>query len=205
MKGRPNMITVSPTDDEYLPDNRDARIVGPVHDKAMAARFLACLDPLAGRFTFQLFGDGPKRYAEVFHGKIDEFWRKVLALNTPSRRVGAFVTINETDFKGRREENILRPRALFVDADNPDQIASCLKGIEACGAAPDMIVESGRGMHFYWLANDIPRDQFSAAQKHLINKLGTDKAIHDLPRVMRLPGTLHLKDENQPRQVRLRT
>ncbi len=189
-------------------DNDGAPAIGatpamPAHDKGMAAQFLACLDPAADRFTFQFFGDGPDRYAEIFHGTLDEMWPKVLALNTPQRRIGAFVTIGETDLKGRREENILRPRALFVDADTPEQIASCIQGIEACGAPPSMVVESGRGMHFYWPCTAVPRDQFSGLQKGLIAKLGTDKSIHDLPRVMRLPGTLHLKDEAQPRPVKL--
>src|SRR5262249_51488006 len=66
-----------------------------------------------------------------------------------------------------------------------------------------MIVESGRGRHFYWVCPDIARDQFSSLQKGLIDKLGTDAAVTDLPRVMRLPGTLHLKDQTKPRLVKL--
>src|SRR5262249_22142834 len=34
-------------------------------------------------------------------------------------------------------------------------------------------------------------------------KVGTDAAITDLPRVMRLPGTLHLKDPTKPQLVKL--
>lgn len=177
----------------------------PVHDKAMAALFLSTLDPAAERFTFQFFGDGPGKYGEIFHGTLDEAWPRVLALNTPGRRVGAFVTISETDFNGRREQNILRARALFVDADTPAQIASCIQGIEAAGAAPSLVVGSGRGEHFYWLCPDVPREQFSALQKCLIDRLGTDKSVNDLARVMRLPGTLHLKDETRPRLVKLRS
>jgi hypothetical protein len=169
----------------------------------MAAAFLANLDPNADRFTFQLFGDGPNQYAEVFHGTLDQFWPKVLALNTTERLVGVFVTINETDLKGRRKENIVRPRAHFVDADNPDQIRQCMDQIEGCGANPSMVVNSGRGRHFYWLCSDTPLDQFSSLQESLIDKLRTDKAIHDLPRVMRLPGTLHLKERSRPRLVEL--
>src|SRR5262249_47767434 len=41
-------------------------------------------------------------------------------------------------------------------------------------------------------------------QKSLSAKLGTDPTVHDLPRVMRLPGTLHLKDPANPRLVELR-
>jgi Protein of unknown function (DUF3987) len=174
-----------------------------VHDKDMAREFLAGLDPAASRFTFQFFSDGPDKYAEIFHGTLDEGWPKVQALNTPERRVGAFVTVNETDFKGRRRENIVRPRALFADADSEEQITRCIEAIEACGAVPSMIVKSGRGLHFYWICPDIPLDQFSPLQNSLIDKLGTDAAITDLPRVMRLPGTLHLKHPTNPQFVKL--
>ena len=65
-----------------------------------------------------------------------------------------------------------------------------------------MAVNSGRGCHFYF-CTDVPLHQFSELQKQLIAKLGTDPAVKDLPRVMRLPGTLHLKDPDNPRLVKL--
>lgn len=175
----------------------------PAHDKGMAEKFLAGLDPTASRFTFQLFSDGASRRAEIFHGTLDELWPKVQALNTPKRGVGVFVTIGETDFKGRSTKNVLRPRALFADADNDTQITHCMEAIKECGATPSMIVGSGRGLHFYYVCADIPRDQFSALQTSLIEKLRTDPAVKDLPRVMRLPGTLHLKNPSKPRLVKL--
>jgi hypothetical protein len=181
----------------------DLTLTTPVHDKDMARDFLTGLDPTAGRFTFQFFSDGASGYAEVFHGTLDEAWPKVQVLNTPEGGVGVFVTINETDFTGRSSKNIVRPRALFADADSDEQITRSMAVIEACGAAPSMIVKSGRGLHFYYVCSDIPRDQFSTLQKSLIDKLGTDAAITDLPRVMRLPGTLHLKDPTKPRLVEL--
>ena len=126
--------------------------------------------------------------AEIFHGTLDEAWPKVLALNTPQRGVGAFVTISETDLKGRRAENITRPRALFVDADGSEQAERCISVLNARGAYPSMAVNSGRGYHFYF-CTDVPLNQFSELQKRLIAKVGTDPAVKDLARVMRLPGT----------------
>ena len=171
------------------------------HDKDMARNFLAGLDPRANKFTFQFFSDRGKGSAEIFHGTLDEVWPKVEQLNTGQCGVGVFVTIGQTDFKGRRNENIVRPRALFVDADNDDQVKRCLQAFKT--VPPSMIVKSGRGYHFYFCADDIPRDQFSALQKSLIEKVGTDASVHDLPRVMRLPGTLHLKSPAEPRLVYL--
>src|SRR5690242_17564050 len=102
----------------------------PAHDKEMASRFLAGLDPNATRFTFQLFSDTGSGGAQVFHGTLDEVWPRVLALNTPEQGAGVFVTIAETDFKGRKVDNIVRSRALFADADGKGQVESCASAIE---------------------------------------------------------------------------
>jgi hypothetical protein len=173
------------------------------HNKDMAREFLSCLDPNADRFTFQFFSDCKDGYAELFHGTLDDVWPKVQALNTPQRGVGVFVTINETDLKGRRNENIIGVRALFADADADEQVRRCIEMLEACDATPSVVVKSGRGFHFYFFLTDVPSDQFRGLQEGLINKLGTDPAVKDLPRVMRLPGTIHLKSPDDPRPVKL--
>jgi AAA domain/Primase C terminal 2 (PriCT-2) len=174
----------------------------PVHDKEMARRFLVGLDPAASGFTFQFFKDSGAAKPKIIHGTLDEVWPTVQMLNTPQQGAGVFVTINETDFRGRRNENIICARALFVDADNEEQAKRCVETFEKCGVVLSMAVKSGRGWHFYFCAT-IPRDQFTALQKSLIAKVGTDPAINDLPRVMRLPGTLHLKDPTKARLVKL--
>jgi hypothetical protein len=176
----------------------------PTHEKTSAVQFLATLDPRAQRFTFQFFGEGDESYAEVFHGTLDDVWPAVLSLNTPQRRIGVFITINETDFRGRRAENIVRPRGLFADADGEEQVQRCSAVISTTGARPTMMVRTSPGRaHFYWCSDDVPRDQFSALQSALIDKLGTDRAVKDLARVMRLPGTLHLKRPEAPTTVKL--
>lgn len=172
------------------------------HDKNMAAEFLAVLDPAADNFTFQLFSDSGDGYAEIFHGSLDEVWPKVEALNTSAGRIGVFVTINQTDLQGRRTENIKRARALFADADGLDQIERSREVMRTSGATPTMVVRSSPGRaHFYWCCDDLPLGAFPALQSALIQKLGTDPAVKDLPRVMRLPGTLHLKEPGYPRKV----
>jgi hypothetical protein len=179
-------------------------VIDPPHDKSMAAKFLAILDRSALKFTFQFFGDAASGQAEIFHGSLDDVWPKVQEINTSPRGVGVFVTINETDFKGRRNENIVRPRAFFVDADGPEQVSRCEEVIVATRAVPTMVVRSSPNRaHFYWCCDAVPRVQFSAFQAALIEKMRTDPAIKDLPRVMRLPGTLHLKDPNRPQLVTL--
>ena len=104
------------------------------HDIPMAESYLAALDPDADRFTFQLFSDGDDGYAKIIHGNIPELWPTVEKLNVPERQVGVFVTVNATDFKGRCRDNIVRVRALFVDADGEQQVGKCIEAIKASGA-----------------------------------------------------------------------
>jgi len=53
------------------------------HDKRLAETFLKQLDPSTDLFTFQFFSeDRTRKYAEIFHGTLDEAWRKAVCLNT---------------------------------------------------------------------------------------------------------------------------
>ena len=96
-----------------------------MHDKAAASEFLATLGPSALKFTFQFFGDGDDQCPEILHGSLDDVWPKVQLLNTLERRVGVFVTVNETDFKGRRwtwsgpSASTQRARALTMFSRRP--------------------------------------------------------------------------------------
>jgi hypothetical protein len=177
----------------------------PTHDKAMAAEFVTVLDPAASKFTFQFFCDSGSGHAQVFHGSVDEVWPRVEALNTPTKGMGVFVTVNETDGQGRRRDNIIRVRALFADADNSDQRGQALEVLRETRVIPTMVVQTSRDRtHIYFCCDGIPLSDSSAYQTALADKLGTDPAVKDLPRVMRLPGTLHLKDPGRPQKVILK-
>jgi hypothetical protein len=47
--------------------------------------------------------------------------------------------------------------------------------------------------HVYWRVADIATAKFTPLQKEIIARTGGDRAILDLPRVMRLPGFPHQK------------
>ena len=70
---------------------------------------------------------------------------------------------------------------------------------------PSAIVQSKNGKHIYWFLQPgvCPVEQFTTYQKMLINLTGGDEVIHDLPRVMRLPGFNHMKDPSDPYMVQL--
>ncbi len=163
-----------------------------------ALKFLAALDPDATSFTFQTFDDNKDRkdpkLAKVLNGTFAKHENELIRLSKLG--AGVFVTINETDLKGRKVANIKRVRALFVDLDGVP--LKKVTGDEEFGKEPNIIVESSPDKwHCYWLvaAGAVELDKFTEIQKWLIARYGSDKSIHDLSRVLRLPGFLHQKDE----------
>ena len=160
-------------------------------------KFLQALDPKATEFTFQTFDEKGKnkKLVRVLNGTLDQHYDELVALN--KQGAGIYVTINETDLKGRKAENVVRIRAVFVDLDGaPLEPAK--------QPQPHIIVESSPNRwHVYYLVTGMAVDAhvYRAAQRKLINRLGSDPKITDLPRVLRLPGFLHQKDK--PFRVRV--
>ena len=169
-------------------------------DLDAARRFLEFVDPDAKRFTFQTFDDSAEKrrdLARVIHGKLEDVADQLIDLQ--QRGAGVFVTINETDGKGRKASNITRARAVFADLDG-----SPLDPVLACPLEPHAVIESSPGrFHAYWLAHRLHLESFGPVQKAIIARFGGDKAVHDLSRVMRLPGFIHQKGK-QPFQTRIR-
>jgi RecA-family ATPase len=160
-----------------------------VPDRDAADRFLMALDPGTDKFTFQTLDDDQgrksKALARVLHGTLAEHWSTLLQVN--EQGAGVFVAVNETDFKGRSADNIVRVRAAFVDLDGAEFP-------DPPHVLPHIITETSPGrFHLYWRSEELPKEQFSDVQKRLAQRYGSDPSVNDLPRVMRLPGFFHLK------------
>jgi len=166
-----------------------------MYDLAEAARFLRMLDPAATRFTFQSFDDdvdrNDKSLTHIIHGSLEQCQARLRRLNNAG--AGIFVTINATDFKGRKAENIVRVRAIYADLDGAP-----LEPVLAARLQPHVIVESSANrFHCYWLVGDgMPLEDFGAVQLAVIERFNSDRSVHDLPRVMRVPGFVHAKVKN---------
>lgn len=157
-----------------------------------AQRFLDLLGPNE-EHTFQTFDDDSqrkdKRLVKVKHGTLEQHAEAMARLNAEG--AGVFVTINQTDGKGRATANIIRVRSLFVDLDGAP-----LEPVMAHVIPPSIVIESSPiRYHAYWLTDGCPLDQFKPAQQRLIQQFNGDPSVCDLPRVMRLPGFLHRKAE----------
>jgi hypothetical protein len=164
----------------------------------MAKAFLNALDP-TGTFTFQTFDDNKERkdgrLARILHGTLDEHLATLTKLQ--QQGAGVFVMVNEGDGKGRAATNVLRVRAHVLDLDGAP-----LEPAMQSELPPHIVVESSpQKWHAYWLIKDCPLGEFKVRQHALAARFKGDKAICDLPRVMRLPGFWHQKDT--PFQTRL--
>lgn len=163
--------------------------------KWQAAAFVTALCDLTdAACTWQVFDDKPSkdwRKARKLHGTLRQVGPDLVRANRDG--CGIFLAVAKTDLQGRKVENVRKIRALFVDFDGVAPPAPHLP--------PSMIVQSVNGQHWYWVCGDCPLDQFSAAQKRLALHYGSDPVVHDLPRVMRVPGFWHLK--GSPRMVSL--
>ena len=99
-----------------------------------------------------------------------------------------------------------KANALFVDLDHCslDEANRQLKLVmdDWMVPNPSLCVMSGNGVHFYWrLKHSISIKEFTDAQKALIHTFllygdVVDKAVHDGPRIMRLPGFINHKGGN---------
>jgi hypothetical protein len=162
-------------------------------------KFLKALDPKADTFTFQTFDESKNKARDlthVLHGTLAQHWETLCRLNKAG--AGVYVTVNATDLKGRRAENVTRIRAVFADLDGAP-LAPAM-----ADPRPHIIVESSpKHWHAYWRVKDMPVDAklFRQAQRQLIKRLGSDEKITDLPRVLRLPGFIHQK--GKPFKVRV--
>jgi len=161
-------------------------------DLGMAKRFLQILaqknEPI---FAFQTFADrqieNGSLLSKIFCGTFEQYQHELTELH--QKGAGVFVAINCTDGKGRKTENITSVRAIFVDLDG-----SPLEPILSAPLAPHLIIESSpKRYHAYWVVEEMPRENFSFMQKQFIELFQADPKVHDLPRVMRLPGFYHQK------------
>ena len=161
-----------------------------IPDLAQAKTYL---DFIAGDspLTFQWFAD--KKHAQLFPGHrtcdFDDISSQLIHYN--QQGAGIYLMVNEGNGLGRKTANVVRVRSLFVDLDGEP-----LQTVTSQSLYPDMIIESSPGRyHCYWKVEGCSVEDFRYFQIELANKYNGDVKVHDLPRVMRIPGFYHQKKE----------
>lgn len=110
------------------------------------------------------------------------------------------------------EEDIAAINCVYADVDSKDYGNSkkaATKHVKELNPPPSVIVDSGGGYHCYWLLEEsfelnttLKREIARSLQGRWVDYVGGDLAVHDLARILRLPGTLNYKYD-PPREVRI--
>lgn len=156
----------------------------PDVDIAQAERFLTLLDEGAETWHFRTFPEG----GGAGHNRSGSLGNVATSLRLDNGNGrGVYTVVNEG---GHDTASITRVRAVFADFDPPQTEAMPAR----FPLEPHVIVESSPGKHHvYWLVDGLRLNEFKATQKAIAAMLGSDPAVCDLPRVMRLPGFIHAK------------
>lgn len=120
-------------------------------------------------------------------------WSDVTAL--PGIPLNVYASPNPRIAKGcSKSSDVFFARSLFADLENITA-EEALGRVAAVGLPrPTMLVVSGHGVHLYWRLLELVADLdlWTGLQKRLIDLLGSDPAVHDPARLMRLPGFLNV-------------
>lgn len=89
---------------------------------------------------------------------------------------------------------------VFIDCDLKDGIYESkeqfIEILGAIGIEPTRVVDSGNGIHAYWKISNLDAMSYLRFQRRLMRLLNTDEAIGQLFQLMRLPGTINTKRED---------
>jgi hypothetical protein len=137
----------------------------------------------------------------ILDRRIERRWARAVSL--PSfempeswARMNVYFGVNPRRGQGSTAKDVAVALCLFVDIDEKVSADEAKVRIESAGLPePTALVASGGGVHAYWRLVEPMTDlaDWSMRQKALIRAVGADPAVHDAPRIMRLPGTLNWK------------
>jgi hypothetical protein len=133
-------------------------------------------------------------------GTLNELW--TIIENYQAKGYGAFININELDGNGRELANVRLIRANAVDLDNLSAFQNFERAAQF-NPQPSFAVQSSPGrFHVYWtVQNYSGNDRATLINRRLRTLFDGDKAVVDPSRVLRLAGTLHLKNPSVPHLV----
>ena len=165
-----------------------------------ARRYLNLLAGADAAHTFQPYYDRsenaqiPPGCARIVQGRLDDVWPELVARQHKGAAIA--VTMAETDGRGRKSANMIRPRAVWIEAD------TILR--RDLPLPPTITVETSPGhYHYLYVCRDLGWEVWHGVQQTLIEEYGSDPQAGSRTQVLRVPGTLHQKDPANPHLVRI--
>jgi hypothetical protein len=137
-------------------------------------------------------------------------WAKVVELN---RSHHAYFGVNPRPRnQAKKQDDIKDIICLWADVDGKDFDGGkdeALERVERFPIIPSIVVDSGHGYHAYWILrepiinlSEEARISFKKILAGLIKEVAGDKSKVNLDALLRLPGTLNLKDD-PPKECRV--
>jgi hypothetical protein len=167
-------------------------------DLAIASSFLKALGenpqaPIRLRFIHDTRKHEPGLTTEHV-GTLEALWPAVLRAQAEGFGIFYFLNvvgdIGEDEFATDRDVTFVRAVAADFDHGLPEPWQY--------HSPPDLIVHTSAGKgQAIWCEVALPLEDFKPVSKRLIALYDSDKAVQNLSRVLRLPGTMHLKGEPQ--------
>ncbi|MBQ9012644.1 MAG: DNA-binding response regulator [Bacilli bacterium] len=122
-----------------------------------------------------------------------------------------FITPNTMYIPSRKVENIRQFRALYQDMDfeklglDKSEVVYLIWILhyEDKIPKPSLVIDSGRGLHVYWIIKNAPYGALQTWQElqdylyHQLKHLGADKRATDGARVLRLPNTINSRSKTE--------
>lgn len=121
---------------------------------------------------------------------------------------GSFFSVNGFESGTRRKEFLTDVNCIHIDIDNTEKTSDDILKEMGAYLFPTIMNKTKNGFHCFWLLEEsIPvtdenRDEMikkvEGMNKKLVELFGGDNAATDVTRVLRIPGTLHCKDAENP-------
>jgi RepB DNA-primase N-terminal domain len=165
-----------------------------------ARRYLILLAGSDAAHTFQPYYDPDSRcpdtawMARMVHRRLDDAWPTLIQRQQKGAAIA--VTMAETDGRGRKSGNMMRPRAVWIEADT---------GLpRPLPLPPTITVETSPGhYHYIYVCRDLSWEVWHGVQRTLIEEYGSDPRAAGRTQVLRVPGTLHQKNPANPHLVHI--
>ncbi len=166
---------------------------------------------------FERLGDSGYEFNEVrligpATGKVTQSFRSSVAdaitiAADASGQLNVYIGANPRFRRRGTRDDVHTARGAWADLDfhqiDPNRdlaLELAYRRIEALGMRPTMLVHTGNGLQAWWLfrapvavSKEWPAERFEAINNGLAEQLGGDH-VHDLARVLRVPGTVNLPD-----------
>lgn len=157
-----------------------------------------------GFIELRFFGTLP---GQTFFPNLAELKASNYGLDYPKQYDIYFGVCPRIKEQGNREAVGVVP-GLWLDVDGKDFQGgkeAALKRLNEFSRKPSLIVDSGNGYHAYWVFKEMDSrvELIEERLKSLAKFLGADTKCCDLPRILRVPGTLNRKNPDQQLTVQL--